>query len=349
MQLEVPKDQYEKAVETMANKIRKGKVPGISDPNEASNLIRKGHITYEQARSITKFGTVESITYDISECVIIGTVTGGISFGITALIFYINTEDANTALRIAAVQAGKTFGNTITIYVTTQQLHRLSAVQGLLSRIEIGKVSPTVRDFLQNGIGVDSISGINKALRGTLVTSAVVIAVTTGPDMIKLMRGRISQAQFLKNLALVSSGVAGGFIGAFAGGTLLSPLGPVGAIVGRTAGGIIGGVVASAISNKIANKLMEEDRVKMLCIIQVQMEYLATVFILTSDEIENLNSNLDKIVNQRTLEIIYSAKGSRRAMTNFFIKTVVVSVIKQRPALSYKADKIIEAFNEVIN
>ncbi|HCQ7632095.1 TPA: hypothetical protein ACG5UY_005142, partial [Escherichia coli] len=60
MQLEVPRDQYAGAVETMRNKIREGKVPGVTDPAEASRLIRRGHLTYTQARNITRFGTIES-------------------------------------------------------------------------------------------------------------------------------------------------------------------------------------------------------------------------------------------------------------------------------------------------
>ncbi|HBI2639092.1 TPA: hypothetical protein KZS21_004781, partial [Escherichia coli] len=67
MQLEVPRDQYAGAVETMRNKIREGKVPGVTDPAEASRLIRRGHLTYTQARNITRFGTIESVTYDIAE------------------------------------------------------------------------------------------------------------------------------------------------------------------------------------------------------------------------------------------------------------------------------------------
>lgn len=51
----------------MRNKIREGKVPGVTDPAEASRLIRRGHLTYTQARNITRFGTIESVTYDIAE------------------------------------------------------------------------------------------------------------------------------------------------------------------------------------------------------------------------------------------------------------------------------------------
>lgn len=41
MQLEVPKDQYEKVVEGFRRKIENGKVPGVTDPNEAANIVRK--------------------------------------------------------------------------------------------------------------------------------------------------------------------------------------------------------------------------------------------------------------------------------------------------------------------
>ena len=195
MQLEVPKDQYSKALETMENKIRDGKVPGVTDPAEATKLVRQGHLTYSQAQNITKFGTFESITYDIAEGSIISLAAGGISFGLTASIFYLNTGDRKAALQTAAIQAGKTFTRTLTVYVTVQQLHRISAVQGLLKNIDFAAASPTVRNALQQGVGANNLNSLNKIMRGTLVTSFALVAVTTGPDMIKMVRGRISGAQ----------------------------------------------------------------------------------------------------------------------------------------------------------
>ena len=98
MQLEVPRDQYAGAVETMKNKIREGKVPGVTDPAEASRLIRRGHLTYTQARNITRFGTIESVTYDIAEGSVVSLATGGISFALTASVFWLSTGDRDAAL-----------------------------------------------------------------------------------------------------------------------------------------------------------------------------------------------------------------------------------------------------------
>ncbi|MGK1705905.1 hypothetical protein ACR934_15390, partial [Klebsiella pneumoniae] len=347
MQLEVPKDQYSKALETMENKIRDGKVPGVTDPAEATKLVRQGHLTYSQAQNITKFGTFESITYDIAEGSIISLAAGGISFGLTASIFYLNTGDRKAALQTAAIQAGKTFTRTLTVYVTVQQLHRISAVQGLLKNIDFAAASPTVRNALQQGVGANNLNTLNKMMRGTLVTSFALVAVTTGPDMIKMVRGRISGAQFIKNLAVTSSGVAGGAIGSIAGGMMLSPLGPFGALAGRAAGGLLGGMIATAISKKIAGALVEDDRVKVLALIQEQVTWLATSFMLTEHELENLNANLARVIDQKTLEVIFAAKEQDRATANMLIKPLVVSVVKQRPVLSYEQSQICELVDQL--
>ncbi|HBH9359531.1 TPA: hypothetical protein KYC45_004874, partial [Escherichia coli] len=112
------RDQYAGAVETMKNKIREGKVPGVTDPAEASRLIRRGHLTYTQARNITRFGTIESVTYDIAEGSVVSLAAGGISFALTASVFWLSTGDRDAALQTAAVQAGKTFTRTLAVYVT---------------------------------------------------------------------------------------------------------------------------------------------------------------------------------------------------------------------------------------
>lgn len=347
MPIEVPKDQHEAALKTMQQKIRDGKVPGVTDPNAAKDLVVRGNLTYEQAVNITKFGTVESITYDISEGAVIGIAAGGISFAITATVYYMNTRDPKAALRTAAIQAGKTFGQTTLVFVTTQQLHRLSVVQSTLNRIDVSSCSKTVKNFLEKGLGVNSTSGVNKALRGTVLTSVVLIAATSGPDFVKMVRGRISKAQFAKNIAVTTSGMAGGAVGAIVGGVVCAPLGPVGAIAGRVGGGIIGGLVSSVLSNKLASKFMEEDKDKMLRIVESQLEYLARTFMLSQDEIDNVMANLGKIINQKALETIHAARDNRRAMANFFLKPVVVSVVKQRPVLDYELDDVMDAVEEL--
>ncbi|GCP59193.1 hypothetical protein ExPECSC018_00692 [Escherichia coli] len=210
----------------------------------------------------------------------------------------------------------------------------------MLKHIDFSTASPTVRQALQKGTGAGNISALNKVMKGTLVTSLALVAVTTGPDMIKMLRGRISGAQFIRNLAVASSGVAGGAVGSVAGGILFSPLGPFGALTGRVVGGVLGGMIASAVSGKIAGALVEEDRVKILAMIQEQVTWLAGSFLLTGHEIENLNENLARVIDQNALEIIFAAGIQQRAATNMLIKPLVVSIIRQRPVMEYDASHL---------
>lgn len=54
MQIEVPSDMYDAAVTAMEEKIKRGQVEGVTDPKKAKEIIRKGNISYEQAKNIAK-------------------------------------------------------------------------------------------------------------------------------------------------------------------------------------------------------------------------------------------------------------------------------------------------------
>ncbi|WP_250379530.1 hypothetical protein, partial [Escherichia coli] len=55
--------------------------------------------------------------------------------------------------------------------------------------------------------------------------------------------------------------------------------------------------------------------VKILAMIQEQVTWLAGSFLLTGHEIENLNANLARVIDQNALEIIFAAGIQQRAAT----------------------------------
>ena len=106
MQLEVPRDQYNDAIQLMKDKIRDGKVPGHTDANDAYKIIRKGHVTYtassQQIGKIlpnTKIGSklITKITdvtgKEVTKQAIARGAAGAISF---VIIFGPDTFDALT-------------------------------------------------------------------------------------------------------------------------------------------------------------------------------------------------------------------------------------------------------------
>ena len=56
-----------------------------------------------------------------------------------------------------------------------------------------------------------------------------------------------------------------------------------------------------------------------------------------------------KVLDQKTLEMIFAAKEEGRATANMLIKPLVVSVVKQRPVLSYGKEEIGEMVDDLEN
>ena len=103
MQLEVPREQYDRALEIFAEKIKQGKVEGVTNPNEAKNYIRKGHITHNEAKNIAQSEIVTSIKYDAIDGAINSLPGASISF----VIVFAQAKWSGAETKDAALMAGK--------------------------------------------------------------------------------------------------------------------------------------------------------------------------------------------------------------------------------------------------
>ena len=95
----------------MAEKIRQGKVPGCTDPAKAKELVRKGNVTYKQAMNIAKAGTIESLTFDAANGLVVGAGAAGISGAIVMARALWDGRDLDEAVDMA-VYAGIQDGGT---------------------------------------------------------------------------------------------------------------------------------------------------------------------------------------------------------------------------------------------
>ena len=136
MKIEVPADQYDDAVRCMENRIRNNEVPNVTDPAEAKDIIKKGHLTYQQARHIAKAGTVESIVYDsIHSCVTAGT-SMGLSAAVDLAIGLWNGQNFEDALRASVYTGLKAGGVTFVVSVFSSQLMKSGVNSALVPASE---------------------------------------------------------------------------------------------------------------------------------------------------------------------------------------------------------------------
>lgn len=301
MLIEVPSDKYEAAVRAMEQRIRTHQIPGISDPEHAKTIVRKGRFTYAQVKNIAKFGTIESLTYDTANGVRLAGTSMGISAAISFAAAIWNGESAEAALRKSCIVGLQTGALAWVASVFAAQLGRTCVEQGLRGTTDwaVGQLGPHVTSLLVSGLrsgspiyGAAAANHLSKVLRGTVVTGIAMTLVLSSADLMRLFRGRISVGQVLKNLTMTGAGVAGGSVGWWVGsavganiGAAFPKIGPaVGRVIGGLCGAFLGASGASKAGSAVLHRVMEDDAHKMLRILEKAFSELAQEYLLGENE-----------------------------------------------------------------
>lgn len=278
MKVEVPADQYMQAIDYMKARINDGQVPGVTDPDVAYDIIRKGRLTYKQAKNLAKAGTIESIGYD--------TVNGAVhclsAFGISAMVSFAQTywitRDYKQAAKSAIFTGAQVYGMSFAGGLIASQLARTGLTSALNPlATEISKVlSPhTVQEIInafRTFAGKKAIYGIAarksfaKFLGSTAITQGVMFIVFSVPDTFKLINSKISHLQYWKNMTALIGSFSGSIVATAATGALIGR--KFGGAINKTAGaaigmgaGLIGGAVCGTVAKSIGNMIHEDDAV----------------------------------------------------------------------------------------
>lgn len=327
--LEVPKDQYDDAVQMFQEKIRQGRVPGVADPEQATQIVKRGEITYKQARNLARAGNIDSLVFDVKTQAVTSTYVFSISFAVDFARHKWNGDSTPTAIR-GAIFSGVAAGSTalITGVLAAQVLRTEIAAMGAVTMQHgvRGVASTSVgRTVIHNiaaaslGKGIYGAAAVNhvaKLLRSNVITATIAFTVTATPDIYHAAVARsMSWTQFAKNMAVNASGVAGGvggwMAGAAAGGAIGSAVPVVGTVVGGVAGGIVGalaGGTASSFGTKfIVDQIASDDAVHLGRLLEKAIGDLSYDFLLSEAEIEKLAAIVKKEVSARWFRRMYKA------------------------------------------
>lgn len=329
MQIEVPSDLYDSAVQAMRSRIERGEVPGVSNPDDASKIVRKGNITYIQARNIAKFGTIESLTYDAANGVKLAGYAAGLSSLVTFASCMWNGDSWKDSLEASCYAGLKVGGTALLSSVMSAQVGRTGIEQSLRGATDwavnvIGsKGCAIIANSLRSGkdiYGAAAASYVSKLLRGNIVTGVITTTVISSVDFYKLARGRISGAQTLKNVTITASSVAGGTGGWIAGVAAGAALGSVFPVVGTSIGGIVGGILGSVGGGAAAAKLskvsmdmmIKDDAEEMLGIFKIQFSEAANDYLLNQAEAEAIIEEFQKSVDTKFLQSMFASANQPR-------------------------------------
>lgn len=369
MQLEVPKDQYEIVLRGFEHKIEQGKVPGVSDPKEAKNIVRKGRLTYSQAVNLTKPGTIESLKYDAMTGTVYCSCAFGITFVATVFLTWRKTGDIKQAVK-AGMSAGlQVFGISFVQHMVVSQIARTGLANALLvpSQYVVGKLGYQASATIVNGIralsgkgaiyGVAASKHLAKILRSNAITSALTFVVFSIPETYNLAVKKISAAQYTKNMSVLIGSIAGGAGGAIAAGVAAAKIAGaagtavapgVGTAVG-IAGGFVGGVVGAKTIDVVGDIVHEDDVEILGRLFNAIVSCMIGEYLLDAEEMDKLMADLDKI-SQKDFKALFSGltKSERQEET---IREYVIprfeKITAEREAFSLpSSETILEALME---
>jgi len=349
----------------MENRITKGEVPGVTDPGEAKNIIRKGHFTYEQARNIARFGTVESITYDAINGAIISTYALGISTVLSFAVSILNGEEITEALKKASYSGLKVGGTTFITAVLSSQLSKAGLNSLLVGSSEaiVNVMGPKASAMLVNALrsgtniyGAAAMKSAAKLLRSNAITAGVSIVVLSSVDVVNIFRGRISGTQLFKNITNTAASVGGGtagWVGCAAAGAAIGSAVPIlgtaiGGFIGGLAGAFAGGSIAGKASDSLLGMFIEDDANQMIEIVEKSFMQLAEDYLLNKSEAERIIDALKADLTGSSLKDMF-ASSDRQMFAHNLLVAHIEHVVSTRKRINLpSADQMIQGLRSVL-
>lgn len=374
MLIEVPKDQYAEVINEFRNKILEGKVPGVTNPNDAAKYIKKGKLTYNQARNLCKPGTIESLSYDTVTGAVNCSFAFGITFLTTFIISYAQTGNKADAMNDAFIAGVQVFGLAFFAHILTQQVARTTLTRQLIPistyivKAMGYKTTQTIVNAIRAMAGKSAISGgaavkqLAKILRGNVVSTVITFAAFSIPDTYNLFNKKISTAQYTKNmLSLVGTMIAAGGgtlgtsviaakIGAVAG-TNISP--GVGTVIGL-AGGLAGGIVGGTVIKIAGDSICEDDSVIMSRLFNGIVVNMIYEYMLSENEINVLIEKFNKIKAKDFKKLFkdIQANAEQEKVIEKYIRHFYEEIIRTRPRIGEPTPKdlinLVSNFKETI-
>lgn len=358
MQIEVPSNKFDYAVRIMEQKIKDGKIPGVTDPNDAKNIVRKGHFTYEQARNIAKAGNVDSLKYDAANGAIISLSAFGVTATITLATSLWRGEDFNKSMELATYSGLKVGGTAFITTVIAGQLSKAGLNSALVSSSEavvdiMGfKASAVLANAFRHGSSIHGAAAAKSAakiLRGSVISAGVTVVVLSSVDIANIFRGRISGKQLFKNLTNTATTVAGGTGGWLGGAAIGSAILPgAGTVVGGLIGSVAAGAAAGKATNFILDSFIEDDADEMVRIIQNVFEGLAVEYILSQKEAEKSIDKLKESLDGKTLKSMFASEDRDKFARDLLVPIIENETKKRRHIEAVSDDQITQSLRDVL-
>lgn len=362
--LEVPHDQYKEAIALMRKRISEGKVPGFTNPDDASQLVKQGSVTYRQAVNIARGGNLDSLKYDARNQVVSTMHAAAIGFVMNYAVSVWHGKPQKEALK-GALWSGFAAGTTSFVAgVATAQLLRTNGARAatVAARHVVRGVAKTklggqlVNHLAKFSLGKSvqggaAINHVSKLARSTAIASTVATVVVTLPSAYRAaVHGTESWKQVGKKFVTNGAGAAGGGAGWMAGaatGALIGSAIPlvgtgIGGFVGACVGGVSGGHYAEKASKYVMDKMVDDDASEMLNILDNDvLPHIYHDFFLSEEEATRLNEEISALISEEFLREMFAHKD-RVAWAYVKFDPLALAITKTRTTIPVPTEQAVQ-------
>ena len=359
MKVEVPSDQYTQAIELMKKYINQGQVPGINDPNAAYEIIRKGKLTYNQVLNLAKAGTIESLVYDVGT----GAITCLSALGITSMVTFAqvlwSTRDYKKAAKYALKAGIQVYGLSFAGNIIASQISRTSignSIKPLVSKIANKMSNTTVQGVINSFralagkkaiYGAAAQKSFVKYIGTNAITEGVFFIVFSIPDSYRVISGKISGAQYVKNMLSLAASIVGTIGFTMGTGALLGKT--VGEEVNKKAGSAIGmlvggggGLLFGTGAKIVSNIVREDDAVITTRMFNAFLSNMCIEYMLNEKEFDELIESLNHEEKElRKLQFALLKEDDQIKVIDEFLRPKFDSIISNRVSVTNKDEKIL--------
>ncbi len=295
------------------------------DPrNNGSNALIKSIVN---AQWLPPFASIQLLR---SKNVAIG--VAAVRNGVRALWRTLNTE------------GGREIIQRIPVLLKVSSTARLAADSGreAVQRIAAGSLGRAVS-------GAGAFSNVSRLLRSNAITAVITTVVTSAPDFYRAaFVGSISWRQFAKNTTVNAAAVAGGvggWMGGMIAGDAVGSAVPfisttIGSFIGGVVGGLAGGTGAQFAAKAIADRLVDDDAKDLIAAMEDEVQLLASEYMLTENEVEQIAATVGETVNPKWLRSMYKATNkpakdyARRSFVRTRFEPKFAAIIQKRPRIA---------------
>ncbi|MEZ7748198.1 hypothetical protein O3777_00470 [Gemella sanguinis] len=332
MQIEVPRDQYAKAVNLIRKRIRLKQVPGEHNENNAYKYVKKGALTYEQASIATKSifdrnSTIQvrdssgRLVVDANGNVITRTVTfkeklfisAGLDFA-TGITIALPTASISAVWiycsnRWQGMNSSNALKNSLKAFI--KPIFFTGFTYMLSAQFAASQLGQSIATSMYTAASKNAPEKIAKSTITKHTMLTITTVTTVGPDLVRALRGRISWGQLVKNTTVTGAGMATGM----AFGSFIP-------VVGTVLGGIAGAYVAK----KVVDSIREDDAVQM---IQIAKEEFIDTLMMAGLTTEEFNDVLQKTFLHKNFNVFLQKMYSTGDDARRFVRETYTNLINE--------------------